>query len=401
MANGVKTQLTLHDIHDLHPFRLGQFSIKGWVEMVEISEVMNLKPNEGASHIEVWIPEKIGELQLRTLITRLQVELEERTSAIGWLLDVGLEEQQSKASEQASRTSATMLQDRGSLHGIKSRLQGRYLPLPTAFHAWPPSCAMPSADDDDDSFTDADDQSLIVFLFTYGILRDWRGSRLYESLGPQAAEDFAWSRHISAQGWRQRYLDHSSEFDSAVERHGKHERRAPRLPTAPPVVKTVGAASRRSTGNAAGSAKCPQRSVSSSSAGSTPSPKGPRKKLEAASSSQPPSSPSTEVRSHESPASQAPEQEVSPALTAHAVHRKLARTARKTLFSIDFVWAIYAQTGTVEGTREVLAGMQEAADTVLNSDEAAPGKKRKADTDPAAEKRAKASRRKVSSGNQE
>ncbi|KAJ7679504.1 hypothetical protein DFH06DRAFT_512051 [Mycena polygramma] len=287
-----------------------------------------------------------------------------------------------------------MLQDRESLHGIKSRLQGRRSPLLSAFQAWPPSCAMPNAEDD--SFSDTDDQNLILFLFTYGILRDWRGSRLYESLGPQATEDFAWSKHIPAQGWRQRYLDHASEFDAAVERHGKHVRRAPRLPTAPPVVKSVGAgASRRSTGNAAGSATSSQRSVSSSSAGSTPSPKQPHRKSEAVSSSRPSSSPSTEIRSPEHPASQAPEQEVSTALTAHAVHRKLARTARRTLFSIDFVWAIYAQTGTVERTREVLAGMQEAADTVLNSDEASAGRKRKADIDPEAGKGAKASKRKV------
>ncbi|KAJ7723915.1 hypothetical protein B0H16DRAFT_1895658, partial [Mycena metata] len=243
--------------------------------------------------------------------------------------------------------------------------------------------------EDDKRFSNEDDGRLAKFLWVHGTrVTDRSGVQMYSVLGPQASDKFAWSRHIAAEAWCRRYKAHATEFDAWAEdlqRAGEQEqRRQEPAPTVPPVVKiatvsstagsetnakpkvrTRGTATPRSSGpvqknqlgsspSAAGSP--PTRKKASQSWGKSSAPPTahdapqptPRKQATqfAGKGSAPPAGSSTSQSTQ-------PVDQVSPT-EAHAVHRRLARAARKTMFTVDFAWAIYVETGSVGETKAVL-----------------------------------------------
>ncbi|KAJ7122641.1 hypothetical protein C8R43DRAFT_1111960 [Mycena crocata] len=52
-------------------------------------------------------------------------------------------------------------------------------------------------------------------------------------------------------------------------------------------------------------------------------------------------------------------------VAALAVHQQLSKLANETMFDVDYAWAVYAETGSVEETHEVLVRMAKAADERL------------------------------------
>ncbi|KAJ7111737.1 hypothetical protein C8R44DRAFT_856407 [Mycena epipterygia] len=181
-------------------------------------------------------------------------------------------------------------------------------------------------------FTSKEDNRLANFIWTHAVYGVDRGGRkLYEVLGPQASDEFAWSRDRSAASWRNRYKSNAFEFNSAIAKHERQVKTPPRQPTAPPIVKAVSPTISRTKS-------------------------GPELVFEF----QPPP-----VLAQISPPPPPPSAD---AQTMGAVHTRLAKAARKSIFSVDFVWTVYADTGSVEKTKVLLNRMAAAADAVRTKD---------------------------------
>ncbi|KAJ7759767.1 hypothetical protein DFH07DRAFT_1023351 [Mycena maculata] len=236
-------------------------------------------------------------------------------------------------------------------------------------------------------FTRDEDKHLVKFISAHGVHTvDRRGSKLYAVLGPEASDEFAWSRKHPAKSWRDRYTASVSKVDAVVTQYERKMMQPARLPTTPPPIKTLGAKA-HDTGRY-GSVSVDSRAP--------PAPLGPpvhqasRLSVESSQickyashvsmsqgqsqvdSSSPLSTPTPAPKRRSQPVSStipvAPSSAVTSTLEiAHAVHKKLAKTARKTMFSIDFAWAVYAQLGSVEATRAALRQMADAVDEALQN----------------------------------
>ncbi|KAJ7036953.1 hypothetical protein C8F04DRAFT_1180969 [Mycena alexandri] len=183
-----------------------------------------------------------------------------------------------------------------------------------------------SDQEDDERFSNEDDSKLAEFIWVHGIhVGDRSSVQMYRVLGPQASDEFAWSRPFPAEAWCKRYKAHASEFDAWAaslqrEREESERRRRERAPTA-------GANAKPGTREGQ-----PEGGASGRRANSRGRP--------------PPRPPHT---THLSPY---------PAV-------RLARAARKSMFSIDFAWAIYLETGSVKETKATLVKMAAAAEARL------------------------------------
>ncbi|KAJ7142020.1 hypothetical protein C8R43DRAFT_954369 [Mycena crocata] len=252
-------------------------------------------------------------------------------------------------------------------------------------------------------FSEEDDVNLIHFVSahgTYGVNRS--GSKMYEVLGPKASDELAWSRQKSPQLWRNRYIEYASEFDYAIQDFERQQMRRRRGPTAPPPVKPSAKRNKQSNLSAVPT-HIPTPSISSfPGAVATPTAKTahgidsspvPTQVKPGAPAPSTCSSPTSTLVAHSpftnySPPPDTPRMvpiatlshfptcPAAPPTNAAAdagpvVHKKLAKLARKTMFCIDFVWSVYAETGSVERTKEVLVRMAQAADERLGVDTSA------------------------------
>ncbi|KAJ7177352.1 hypothetical protein C8R43DRAFT_942622 [Mycena crocata] len=221
---------------------------------------------------------------------------------------------------------------------------------------------------DETTFSEEDDVNLIHFVSahgTYGVNRS--GSKMYEVLGPKASDEFVWSRQKSPQLWREIYIVYASKFDYAIKDFERQQMRRRHGPSAPPPVKASAIQDKQNNLSAVPT-QIPTPSISSSPApmatpraktahGINPSPVPTQAKSEAP----PPSivsSPSTSTLVAAPPTNAAAD-------AGPILHKKLAKLARKTMFCIDFVWSVYAETGSVGRTKEVLVRMAQAADERL------------------------------------
>lgn len=70
-----------------------------------------------------------------------------------------------------------------------------------------------------------------------------------------------------------------------------------------------------------------------------------------------------------------PNPDIQAAQAQAKLHRKLARMARRTkTFSVDRAWAVYAQTGTIERTRELLEAEVQVQAAEMDREEASCSK---------------------------
>ncbi|KAJ6450613.1 hypothetical protein C8R45DRAFT_1042946 [Mycena sanguinolenta] len=258
-------------------------------------------------------------------------------------------------------------------------------------------------------FTTSEDHHLTDFI----VAQDPTGTRrstkeLYKLLGPKASAEFSWSRHRSRPSWMNRYRNNAHVFENYIrisngQGVARREKMGRRLPTAPPVIKTVGF-TRLSTPatcfNIAHVRTPTSPPVASLTTLDSESPAtvssrlaitgdSPNKILalaslkahllkekanEASRSLQFPyrgalaqpssSSPSknschtTAAKPYERLASPLQEFEsASKAGSQAKLHRKLPGLTRRTkVFSVDRVWEVYAVAGTIDRTKEQLDG---------------------------------------------
>ncbi|KAJ6580351.1 hypothetical protein DFH09DRAFT_1145809, partial [Mycena vulgaris] len=218
-------------------------------------------------------------------------------------------------------------------------------------------------------FTHDEDKRLVKFVSTYSVGGGNRkSSKMYEVLGPQASEELAWSRHKPTKAWMDRYCQYASTFDDAIDKYERQLRRPGPRPVAPPRDKTREAAqqdkgSRGSCGTLPTTEKT-IHAVQTTEILSSSSPGTPARKPYPIPS---PTEPSP-------PPANAPSSPIN-AATASAVHKKLAKMARKTMFSVDFVWGVYTTTGSVELTREALAEITEMTEAAVYASEPGNGKR--------------------------
>ncbi|KAJ7668050.1 hypothetical protein B0H17DRAFT_1210116 [Mycena rosella] len=204
--------------------------------------------------------------------------------------------------------------------------------------------------DEEDMFSTEDDDKLINFVFTHGTYGvDRRGMKLYEVLGPKTSNEFAWSRHLPAYAWRERYCQHASEFDYAIAQHERNLDKPPYLPTTPPVIKSSTPRTKTTSGISNSNQSKPATMIHAPSTSET------RKTTRIAV----PADSQTVTTSGSSPPHLADPR------AAAVVHKKLAKIGRKTMFSADFVWSVYSNTGSIERTREVVAEMESRASAIF------------------------------------
>ncbi|KAJ7101488.1 hypothetical protein B0H15DRAFT_816262 [Mycena belliarum] len=292
-------------------------------------------------------------------------------------------------------------------------------------------------------FTPDEDQHLVHFIATQDTRGRKRGGRkLYEVLGPKASDIYLWSRHRQPESWWRRYTNQSLTFDLAIRKYKVSQcceeepiQLRPRLPTAPPPIRTAGAridaapTTAPNTPPHPGSSKkvlaleCLKSHLTAEQAASQstnppdelahlssvdrsssrtettdgkivaeedsppvqPAPALRRTKTKTHVVVQTDSSPkddalpaAVQVQPHVIPAPSptTPDDVTTPLTAAHAqakTHRKLARAARRSkMFSLDRAWALYAQTGSVAHTREVLrTAAQDAQQVCGDADVAA------------------------------
>ncbi|KAJ6447594.1 hypothetical protein C8R45DRAFT_1047476 [Mycena sanguinolenta] len=263
-----------------------------------------------------------------------------------------------------------------------------------------PKCAPDGGSYSNVRFTPSEDNHLTDFI----VAQDPTGTRrstqeLYKLLGPKASAEFSWSRHRSHSSWMNRYRHNAHIFENYIRvangRGVRREKVGRRLPTAPPVIKTVGfiRPSTPATSFDITHVWTPQSppvaSLTSLALASLKAHLMKERANEAARSLQfpyrdglaQPSSASPSKNSCRSAATKpyerleaSPPQEFESAAKAGSqakLHRKLSRLARRTkVCSVDRVWEVYAVARTIERTKELFGG-QGVEPTETNDSEGA------------------------------
>ncbi|KAJ7759768.1 hypothetical protein DFH07DRAFT_817129 [Mycena maculata] len=250
-------------------------------------------------------------------------------------------------------------------------------------------------------FTRVEDYRLVKFIATEESPQLPRGGKkLYAVLGPQASDQYSWSRHRSSQSWMARYKNYSYLFDLRIKQfkaehsdsnvrqsHILQVTSKPAVASAPATtqpgetsnkdlalksLKMKLAAERDAARSRAALSSAREHPAftlipncivlplnhmspkhNSSPAGLVP-PSTARPQLES-------SSPAPTARAESPPLETGTMIQALPKL-----HRKLSRLAHRTkTASVDRAWAVYAKTGTVERTREVLDVEAAASERVL------------------------------------